>query len=567
MIPLRGGLVSPRANIRNSLSRFLQTHLYTSMEKLSLPESLQNLLTQSRSQTDPSLTWSEAYGRRDFPQALTALEVKLHETPANPSLRLWWVMLQLEMLQVPLTALTSPLLEIYPSIAEDPALHSNGMCALIGAASRLAEKNQLRLGVIMLEHADELAAKSALLNQSQRSDLLSYHKNYLHQEIKRAESKRENRDYLARLKSKEEALAARKPEVVKEKERATTEKKPPLSAKSIFQDAASIPTTDSGAAAAIDAKEVGFDPGHAIRVGGEEKTSNFRSRLLPSALALMFFIALLYGGAKGFGYLFGTNHGADGDLLLAMNTSFAMDREMALPDPQPSSKDKLARRMENLNSNAEQLGEKIKQLDTKSTEQPAQTIEQLSNDPQVDTSALDSKESRKLKNSADDELVSIDGTKKDPSQVSAAPSDPRRTPRLDPKGLSQIPVDELGGELGAHPARRPDLKVGGDGRIYGPPETQDPAQIAGAHDKTLDGAPLRSYEVKEFDQPILFKTIAPTNVLSAPSLLSTAVSHLEANTSIQVISRMGQWLELRSNKGARGYIFAQDAVEAAEQTQ
>ena len=78
---------------------------------------------------------------------------------------------------------------------------------------------------------------------------------------------------------------------------------------------------------------------------------------------------------------------------------------------------------------------------------------------------------------------------------------------------------------------------------------------------SIDGQPVRSYEVQRYPSPVLFKTIASTQVLSAPSFLATSLVRLAPDTSIQVVSRMGQWLELRSTEGNRGFILAQDAQE------
>jgi hypothetical protein len=109
------------------------------------------------------------------------------------------------------------------------------------------------------------------------------------------------------------------------------------------------------------------------------------------------------------------------------------------------------------------------------------------------------------------------------------------------------------------PNRQP-IRTGPDGRAYGSIQMNDPLQGRDS-EKALDGSPLRSYEVEKFDPPLVFETITGTNVLSAPSLLSPSITRLDAHTHIQVTARMGFWLEILSNHGRIGYIYAQDATE------
>ena len=52
-----------------------------------------------------------------------------------------------------------------------------------------------------------------------------------------------------------------------------------------------------------------------------------------------------------------------------------------------------------------------------------------------------------------------------------------------------------------------------------------------------------------------------TVVSSAPSMVSVEVSKLRKGDKVEVVSSMGPWLELRSERGKRGYIYAQDANE------
>lgn len=112
------------------------------------------------------------------------------------------------------------------------------------------------------------------------------------------------------------------------------------------------------------------------------------------------------------------------------------------------------------------------------------------------------------------------------------------------------------------PGRDPNvqqIRPKADGRTYGPPQIVDPAS-GRSSERALDGSPLRSYDVERYDPPQVYETLTATNVLASPSLLSASITRLDARTPIQVTAKMGFWLEIRSNEGRTGYIYAQDAT-------
>ncbi|MFN8388700.1 MAG: hypothetical protein U0136_00245 [Bdellovibrionota bacterium] len=535
------------------------------MEKLRLPDSLLGLLAQVRPSADSVQPWSTPFRERNYAEALKLIEQELEHNPSDSELRLWWIALQLELNQVPLTALSSPLLEIFPTIKNDTRLQRPALGVLLSLTSRLAEKGSLRLGMVILEHAGELASLTEGLSGAQTADLHSYTLLYLREEIARAEGRRENKDYIARLKQKEQQLATKTPEPPKE--RKPKEKRKPLSAKTIYTAAeVEASRNDEHGGAPLAEREMNqleITPLPSVPVGTTDASLNRsaaseeleRKKTARKSLAVGLIAAgFCFLGLKALYDLFSPHSSAGGELVLAMTTRVEVPGELSLPNAELNAHDKLARKIESLGTSADQIGERIKQLTPKPGDK---SLDELSQDPGVDQAALSSKEASKLKPAQPDELASIDGPKT--NDVQAAPVDARRTPRLDPAGLASIPVDRL--DRTPPPPPRPNLQVGPDGRVYGPPQDQDPAGAPEAG-RALDGSPLRSYEVQEFPEPQLYKTIASTNVLAAPSLLSSSVSRLERDTTIHVVSRMGQWLELRSNQGRRGYIFAQDAVPA-----
>jgi hypothetical protein len=77
-----------------------------------------------------------------------------------------------------------------------------------------------------------------------------------------------------------------------------------------------------------------------------------------------------------------------------------------------------------------------------------------------------------------------------------------------------------------------------------------------------DGSQLQTVTVEQFPSPKLYKVLATTAVFSAPSVISQAIARLEPGAKVQVVAKMGKWLELRSAGDRRGYIYGQDAEPA-----
>src|SRR5262249_11255587 len=144
--------------------------------------------------------------------------------------------------------------------------------------------------------------------------------------------------------------------------------------------------------------------------------------------------------------------------------------------------------------------------------------------------------------------------------------DPAKVPELDPSRLNVTGIDSIG--VGHGISAVPGIMHGSDGRVYGPPMDAGSVvrdtieQRLNQGGRGLDGQPVQAVEVQQFDRPAEFRIIAPTKVLSAPSIISSQVENLPAESKVQVTAQMGQWLEIRSVAGRVGYIYAQDAVRA-----
>jgi hypothetical protein len=175
-------------------------------------------------------------------------------------------------------------------------------------------------------------------------------------------------------------------------------------------------------------------------------------------------------------------------------------------------------------SSLDEVDERLKKLALSADSPSSQerTAEAAPPNGEIDEGALDPSSARRLPANTDDELVSMSNLPDAENEIQR-----NNVPTLDPGRFSTTRVED----------------VGTSGRKTPAPET----------------APLASTEAENYDPPRLFRTITPTEVLAAPSLLAKSLARLEAETPVHVTRKMGHWLELRSTGGNVGYIYAQDA--------
>lgn len=523
------------------------------MNKLRLPDGLLGFLSQSKGELAASQPWADALRERRQKDALEIVERELAENPSSADARLAWVALQLDLNDVPLSALTTPLVESLPRAKEDTSLARAALHSLLSLSARLGEKNQLRLGVALVEHANDLAEASNALPAPLRRELHEYSLRFLEEEIARASARRESKDYVSRLERKLEEKRKKTfvdpPDAPAKTPRA---RKPSLSSKTLFEEALAA---DTPAATSLDLQPLDLSSGREARESSEKRVPRWAI-----VSAGIFFV--VFGLYRAGALLFTSTSSAEPGLLLAMNTEMLLPARLELPEVALSKRELLDAKFQTINSNLEQIGERVKNIGGRQNDKQP-TMEEIAKDPSVDQAALKSDAANALKK--DDELVGIEGPD-EPKPTPEPKVDPRRVPSLDPNANSHVQVEDLTPNIPRHPDSPMDLKVGPDGRIYGPTTDRDPAveaRLPGAPAQaaqTLDGTPLRSYEVQDFERPQRYKTITATNVFSAPSLLSSTVSRLEPETTVQVVSKMGLWLELRSTQGRPGYIFSQNAV-------
>ncbi|HMO17149.1 MAG TPA: SH3 domain-containing protein [Oligoflexia bacterium] len=210
-----------------------------------------------------------------------------------------------------------------------------------------------------------------------------------------------------------------------------------------------------------------------------------------------------------------------------------------------------------------------------SSQTPSQITNESSN---ISNQSLNKEKPKPLDSDFDpDEIVSLDELPESDGTIKEASPIPKLGESSEARRTAQIAVSSRAEDLGTSgkaqdartgaPIQSSQIQPRADGRTYGATQMNDPLPSSRGQnavesaERALDGSVLRSYEVERFEPPRVFETLTSTNVLSAPSLLAPSITRLEAGTPIQVTARMGLWIEIRSNAGKIGYIYAQDATE------
>ncbi len=479
-----------------------------------------------------------AIAAHDTKHALALLDAEVASSPTDLIARLWWVRCQLEASRVPLSVLTAPLEEMFPRVKGEADAHELGAVCFLAVAAKLRERAQLRLAISMLERSLQLIDNSKSFPEDEQRSILAFVIGVVEEEISACSNRAEVRsrkqaeeksEYLKQLQRKLTDLQARKPKtVVREPEKPAPSKGKdhPFTSKSI------LGLAEHGASAAQSSPLPQSVP-------LPEKSNGVRA----SSFMLLALSVLLLVGA-GFFFrdrLFGMSRAA-------LVSRLAMRLEPGLgPEARSPTTD--------VSSDSRTL---VMSAQTGALAEVKQELERL----EIREVALEKQPTR--------EPVAT----KPPQEVKASPPppadeveyDPQPRPELPPPTTGARPVTSAGDSTHREPVGP--LIRGRDGRVYGPPAAlpeggpNGGGRLAGA--RGLDGEPVRPLEVEEFSPPRLFRVIAATQVLDAPSLLARPVDRLDSDAKIQVIARLGHWLELVSVGGKKGYIYAQDAEQAGE---
>ncbi len=437
----------------------------------------------------------------EYSEALTALESRLAETPQSVEAKLGWLICQIELNLVPAAALTAPLEEIYGRLKERPDLDRLSVSCLAKLGLKLVQKGQRRIALLSLERALDLAQRQGSFRRESLEALRATVVSVIEEEIKRPDNRRDAAQSRA-------ALDARLKEV-----RALS-----LNSKTLLEDSPGV--DKPGVTAAKPTEETSIQQPTADGfVEGMMPMAVIKGRdrrgVLPVAL---FYICLLFLFAAG-AYALIVGQADTGGFQVAMAAPDFEGGLLTLPEITRVDVSAMLVK-ESGNPNLDKVKERLSNLTVKQPEKPAKDPQASYYDPNLPAHQAVAK--------LDSKVV-------------------QDVPTLDPAAL-------VANTHSVDPATAK-VAIGPDGRPYGPP-IQD-----GGKQTALDGSKLQGYPVEQFDTPVLYRTITATKVLDAPSVLARSVDALGADAKVQVVSRMGRWLELRSTGGRRGYIYAQDATE------
>ncbi len=480
------------------------------------------------------LPWSSELTQKNYPAALAKIDAHMIEHPEDLSARLWWIQCQSEAGTVPATALSAPLEEILPRLRDANELYEGAVAGFLRVACRLIEKKQTKLAVVLLDRAYEFARKGRSLPMEAREHIRLSLLSTLKLEQERAELKHESKSYIESIKKKHAEISELKEERSKEE---------PAPSDAVPSDGPQFPKKGSRRLSAASVLEAALEerdlPEPAVAPAFSGSSGMPRTDRHTGAAIL---ISLCGGLMIVLGILFERLFVSTPDALdsrLAVNLLPTGFPQLVLPPLEfsvTSAEASLATATKKL--------EKIRSDDGKPPEPLAWSGGQTGNQSATQNATQTGNQN--------DTVTAIPAPPV-PTERPLSADERRKLPEMNTDTLARAAVQSLG----ESPERNPVGSVvrGPDGRVYGPPPT-DPSARA------LDGSQLQPVEVDQLPTPKHYRVIVTTAVFSAPSVIAQAVARLEKNAKIQVVARMGKWLELRSAGGRRGYIYAQDAAPA-----
>jgi hypothetical protein len=466
------------------------------------------------------------YREANFTSLLNHVETELANDPNCVNAKFWWIRSHLALGDVPLIALSSPVEEVFSSVLSAPLEHDLAVVTLTELSRQLYLKKQLRMALINFSRVFELVSSTTSLGLHQ--DILTeIYRELLVQEIERATAQREGSAYIEELKSKLKNLTVieKKPIAV-----AQVSKHPEiLSAKSIVQKAEQMDVTSAPSLQS-----------EALVEPSERKEHHLAYRVMLYGLA----ISLVLFGGYFISTSFRNNVGQTavaiekpeiGFMLPALAAGYPSDlRQLELPNLKTVSE-----RLEKLNS---------AKLDS-------QSLETKSED--VDYAALARQEKASDVAPAENQPPT-EATKQNAKIEPTLPQQQTKPPSFDTSKYSATAVESV--ESGSsRKVSVEELYRGPDGRIYSTVREAEEQRAIIENSRSLDGGPIKAYEVEQLPPETFFRILTNTDVLSSPSFVAHPVSRLEVGTKVEAVSRMGKWVEIVSLRGNKGYILAQDA--------
>lgn len=524
---------------------------------------LSGVLAELPEEPSEELPWAHASRSGNMAEALSLVEQRLTMQKDDAETKLWWVFLHLKQKGMPLSALSAPLEELFQALRADAKLRGFGCKVYLLLATGLVERAQFRLAVLMLERAEEFVHALEVSEESvwQVQDALLA---VLRAEHKGAEVRREPRSYLDSVALKVEGLEKKikkrtpkkkRKEVPQEKIAEEKKKSPVISSKTILVSALSPSASPS--AEFDDKKSNNTKKSESVQGRAQSSTQSTAQwdesersdgGKLPEApcpisqsrIGAMFLaVGILAVLFCGYWYFYLNVQG--GGLL--NRTRFPM-----LVSEQPTTLlSELPRRDGSevvLGSGFSEIHERLKTMDIRGGND-RNSVPSDGNEQQGPSSSP-------VSELRPPEVGAVDhpGHTPEPS-----------LPEYDPKNIANAEVQSVGQVPGRSDLTG--LQADKEGRVFGPARTLENSPLHEAK-RGLAGERVESVEVEQFTPPKHFKTLTATEVLSAPSLLAVSYAKIESGATVQVVARLGRWLELRSTGGRRGYIYAQNAEEVRQ---
>ncbi len=496
----------------------------------------ESLLKQLDCSSETLPEFSTLIAEGNYPNALLQIDKLLATTPNDPKIKLWWVKCQLVIGSVPFMALSAPLEEMNKELKENPKLSLLSANVHLYAAERLFSRQQHRLGVTMFQRAFLFARTSNSISTSTQKEMKYLLIETLEDEIERAEANAEKRDYINELQKKFNDIKSVLIEEPESNPKATS----PKGETKESNEKISAKTFTSKSI--IDAAKESSSEENIIPEKHENTShsSNLRNGIIIVAVIIL----LSYGT-----YSLIPEEKVE---RTGNSTKVALHKQNPIEKPAeapPKQEKKVEVKANPVVEALKAAGERMKEIGNNIPEEPTEEKEVIDIEPEPPATY--------------DPSSSISNNKFGTPEI-----DPDKTPELNPALLGNTKVEELttSAQIDSPSGRqvnKDSLRQSPDGRVFAP-EVDDPNASPYKDRQELDGSPLHAYKVEILKTPVLYRTITATDVLSQPSYVSRSVVRLEANAKIQVVAKMGKWLELRSQQGRRGYILAQDAI-AAEQ--
>ena len=582
------------------------------MTDLSVPKGIRDFVDSDKCQLSDDSIISCSYegkiARGEYLDALKDIDSALEEDSLDVVARLCWIECQLRVGEVPVTALTAPLEELSDVVSSHSNLLLRASKVFMLAGLKLIEREQTRLAVFVLQHSFNFARNADNMPINRQKDIKDFFITVIKEEINRAEVRREKKAYIAGLQKQlldveskifESKASSKQGNESDYNDGVKNSKKPYVfNSKSIVKDASETDvayvlgdeglqerdeeikegkTFKSDADDADDILVISADTIKAKKIRAlQQSGKDGRNSKVRGLKVFLWCILLFFAGCGAWFFVseyFPKLSNASLYERLALDSSYYMKQELLLP--------RVLRRVtdggissNNVHNSSVDYTAVKERLDKLQNSISSNSVEKnKAEDASSSSVASTSAEGIKIIHPRQDIAASIqaDLDRQHTQREAQKQKDfEENKPNLDVNRLSQTVVDTQGDDNERRVAVDK-LTITGDGRVYGQPQSNTNVDATGKDGKgqtnevvgrsPVDGSPVKPYEVKEFKGQTYYRTITSTEVFSSPSLLAHSLARLEKGAKIEAVAQLGLWLEVVSQKGRKGYIYAQDAVK------